>query len=166
MQNTAGLEGDDAMDGQRERDPLVLLDAAIVMRVEQGYVGVLVERVLLGVETRRVDVGAQDVEAVLERVGAEHRQDEGLAMGLGVDLVAGLELALLLDGLGERLVPGLFRHGDRGVHALALGLVLRDELDVVAAEFFEFVEVLVAIALPCVLAFHEHPPIWWSMQYA
>ena len=87
-------------------------------------------------------------------------------MGLGVDLVAGLELALLLDGLGERLVSGLFRHGDRGVHALTLGLVLRDELDVVAAEFFEFVEVLVAIALPCVLAFHEHPPIWWSMQYA
>ena len=166
LDGPAGLEGDDAMDGQRERDPLVLLDAAIVMRVEQGYVGVLVERVLLGVETRRVDVGAQDVEAVLERVGAEHRQDEGLAMGLGVDLVAGLELALLLDGLGERLVPGLFRHGDRGVHALALGLVLRDELDVVAAEFFEFVEVLVAIALPCVLAFHEHPPIWWSMQYA
>ena len=73
LDGPASLEGDDAMDGQWERDPLVLLDAAIVMRVEQGYVGVLVERVLLGVETRRVDVGAQDVEAVLERVGAEHR---------------------------------------------------------------------------------------------
>ena len=166
LDGLARLERDDAVDSQRERDPLVLLDAAVIVRVEQSDIRVLVERVLLGVEARRVDVGAQDVEAVLERVGTEHRQDEGLAVGLGVDLVAGLELALLLDGLGERLVPGLFGQSDRGAHAFALGLVLRDELDVIVAEFLELIEILVAIALPCVLAFHEHPPIWWSMQYA
>ena len=31
--------GDDAVNGQRERDPLVLLDAAIVVRVEKRQVG-------------------------------------------------------------------------------------------------------------------------------
>ena len=34
LDGLACLEGDDAVDGERERDPLVLLDAAVIMRVE------------------------------------------------------------------------------------------------------------------------------------
>ena len=49
------------MNGERQRDPLVLLDAAVVMRVEQRQIARFVERVLLDVQTRAVDVRAQNV---------------------------------------------------------------------------------------------------------
>ena len=55
---------DDAMEGEREGDPLVFLDAAIVMRVEQDELVVFVERRRLEVETRAVDMGADEFEAV------------------------------------------------------------------------------------------------------
>ena len=52
---------DNAVNGERQRDPLVLLDAAVVMRVEQRQIARFVERVLLDVQTRAVDVRAQNV---------------------------------------------------------------------------------------------------------
>ena len=55
---------DDAMQRQGKRDPLVLLDAAVVMRVEVAEAAVLVERVLLDVEAARVDVCAENRQAV------------------------------------------------------------------------------------------------------
>lgn len=52
---------------QRQRYPLVVLDAAIVVSVKEGKPVVLVNRVLLQVQTGAVDVSAQDVQARLER---------------------------------------------------------------------------------------------------
>ena len=59
--NAAVFFRDNAMNGERQRDPLVLLDAAVVMRVEQREIARFVERVLLDIQTRAVDVRAQNV---------------------------------------------------------------------------------------------------------
>lgn len=59
--NAAVFFRDNAMNGERQRDPLVLLDAAVVMRVEQRQIARFVERVLLDIQTRAVDVRAQNV---------------------------------------------------------------------------------------------------------
>ena len=122
--------GNDAVDGQRERDPLVLLDAAVVVRVEKREVGGLVQRVLLEVEARRVDVRAQDVEAMLERLGAQVHEDEGLAVRVRPDLVARLEMTAVLDEFVERDIAGVFGLLDGGSGDLALDLVIGDEVDI------------------------------------
>ena len=59
--NAAVFFRDNAVNGERQRDPLVLLDAAVVMRVEQRQITRFIERVLLDVQTRAVDVRAQNV---------------------------------------------------------------------------------------------------------
>ena len=59
--NAAVFFRDNAMNGERQCDPLVLLDAAVVMRVEQREIARFVERVLLDIQTRAVDVRAQNV---------------------------------------------------------------------------------------------------------
>ena len=124
------------------------------MGVEVGHVAGLVQRVLLEVEARRVDVRAEDGQAVLERVGAEVDEHEGLVVADGVDLVAGGELAAGGDGLVEVHVPGGLGERDRGAHALALGLVLGDERAVVAAELLELGEGCRVVGFPGVRTLH------------
>ena len=153
----AVLLGDDAVDGQRDGDPLVLLDAAVVVGVEREKVVLLLEGVLLEVDARRVDVGAQDVDAGLQVVGAEVDEHEGLAAVDDVDLVAGLELLARCDGLAELDVAALARHLDGGVAALALSLVVGDVGLVALAEVVQLVELLGGVGLPGVLSLHGVP---------
>ena len=88
----AVLEGDDAVDGEREGDPLILLDAAVVAGVERDDLVLLLERVLLDVEAWRVDMGAEDVDTVLERLRADLDEHEALVTDGGIYLVACDEL--------------------------------------------------------------------------
>ena len=79
------------------------------MRVEQRESVRLVQRVLLEVEARAVDVRAQDVEPLLQRPLPEVRQDERLAVRLRPHLVAGLERAPLAHRVVEARVTVLLR---------------------------------------------------------
>ena len=67
VHDRAVLLGDDAVHSERERNPLVVLDTAVVVRVEKREAVALVERVLLQVEAGAVDVRAQDVHTLAQR---------------------------------------------------------------------------------------------------
>ena len=151
----AVLEHHDAVDGERHGDPLVLLDAAIVVRVEVGDLVLLVEGVLLHIEARVVHVRAEDVEAVLERLGAQAHEHEALALVGCVDLVARLELRASGDRVLERHIAGGLGKLDRRGHALALGLVVRDERAVVCAERLELAYLLLGVFAPRVGMLHD-----------
>ena len=149
---------DHAVQRQRQRDPLVVLDAAVIMRIEQREPVRLVQRVLLEVEARAVDVRAQDVEPLLQRLLPEMRQDERLAVRLRPHLVAGLERAPFAHRLVKRQVAVLFRQRDGRSRALALGLVVRDEVDVLGSQMLQRLEVGFVVFLPCHVAFHVMRP--------
>ena len=146
---------DHAVQGQRGRDPVIGLYAAVVVRVEVGHVAGFVERVLLEVEARGVDVRAQDVHALLHGAAAQVDEHEGLVVADGVHLVARGELAPLGEAGGEVDVACSLGELDGGGHALALGLVLADERAVCGAEVLEFGEGRVVIFLPGVRSLHE-----------
>ena len=115
---------DDAVEGQRDGGPLVLLDTAVVVGLEEREFLLLIERVRFEVEPRGVDVGRGDAQALGERLFAEHRQDDALVPVDAVDAVAGF-VGLRLVELGVASLLGLCLEecGD-----LPLGLVVRHEL--------------------------------------
>ena len=115
---------DDTVEGQRDGGPLVLLDAAVVVGLEEREFLLLIERVRFEVEPRGVDVGRGDVQALGEGLFAEHRQDDALVPVDAVDAVAGF-VGLRLVELGVASLLGLCLEecGD-----LPLGLVVRHEL--------------------------------------
>ena len=79
------------MDGERDRDPLVLLDAAVIVGVQVREVVLLLEGVLLDVEARAVDMGAKDVDAAREVLNADLGEDQRLAAHGGIDAIARLQ---------------------------------------------------------------------------
>ena len=103
---------------QRNRHPLVLADAAVMVRLEIGKLGVLIEGIGLDVEPRSVGVRRADVRAVGQIFLADDSQHDGLAAVIPVELVAGLNLHA---GLVFDKASGL-RLADGGKDAFALGL--------------------------------------------
>ena len=151
----AVLFADDAYERERGSDPVVALDAAIVVRVEISHVAGLESGVLLKVQARRVHVGAQDVKALLERGGAQVDEHKVLAVVSGVHLVACLELAAFVDYGLQVDVSRLLGHLDAGLDAQALGLVLTQKLLIAAAKLLELLDLLWRVLFPCAGTLHD-----------
>ena len=126
----ASVRADDlAVQLQRDRDPLILADAAVVVRLDVGQLRVLIQRIGLEVQTRRVGVGCADVHALGKWLFADHSQQDGLAAVDGVDLVARLE-----GHAGGQLAEArLFGQLHSGHDAFALGLRAVEERFIVLA---------------------------------
>ena len=116
VDRAAVLERDGTVQLQRDRDPLVLLDAAVIVRLEIRQLRILIHRRLLEVEARRVDVCARDHTAVIERLLTEHGQHERLAAVVDIHLRARLQL----HAERVRHEARLLRHADRFPDGLAL----------------------------------------------
>ena len=144
------------MQRQGQRYPLVVLDAAIVVRIEEGEPVVLVYRILLQVQAGAIDVGTQDVQARLERLGAKVREDQRLAVHASPYLVARLKLAAFANRRFERFVARSFRLLNSSSKATALGFVVGDVVDIAGSQAVKLFELVGAVALPCVLAFQEN----------
>ena len=157
VDDAAVLLRHDAVQRQRDGDPLVMLDAAIVMRVQKGEIVRLVQRVLLHVQTRAVDVRAQDVHALCKRPAAQLYQDDGLAAHRCPHFVAAGKFATCGNSIFKAFVTGGFGAADGSGGKLALRLVLGDEVDVSAGELLELGELVFVIAFPGRFAFHMHP---------
>ncbi len=95
---------DDAVEGQRDGGPLVLLDAAVVVGLEEREFLLLIERVRFEVKARGVDVGRRDAQTFREGLLAEGRQDDALVPVDAVDAVAGLVGSALKNAVISRSV--------------------------------------------------------------
>ena len=139
---------------QRNGDPLVLADAAVVMGLEVGQLAVLIQRIGLQIQTGGVDMGGGDLGALGQTAAADDSQHQALAPVAGVDLVAGGQghaplvgheavllrqcdggagaEALRLTGIQKCLVDGAIRlhllQLGRAQHVVAVALVLQELL--------------------------------------
>ena len=109
-----------SVEGQGNGGPLILLDPPIIVGFAVGHLLLLIQRILLQVQARGIDVGRPDHRPLVQALLADHRQQEGLAPVVPVHLVPGPEF-LPPDQGAE---PGGFRQADGIVHALPLGLAL------------------------------------------
>ena len=115
---------DHSMDGKRECQPLVLLDAAIVMGVQVDHLVLLINRVGLGVQPGRIDMGAKDAHAFLNRFPADPVQGDALSHLVAIDLVAWLQA-----GNGKDVpVSGFLGGGDNLPGALTLRLPMVEKM--------------------------------------
>ena len=135
-------EFDDTVQGHGNGGPLILLDAPVVVRLEERHVGVLEQRIGLEIEPWAVDVADAQSESVRDRPLSDGHDDQVLAAVVVVELVAG---AVLLAHL-ELLVTVLLEDRYGIVHDLALGLVAEEPL-VSLAELLGFGQEVV-VGLP------------------
>ena len=136
------------MHRERQRDPLVLLDAAIVMRVEIREAAIFIERVLLDIEAAGVDVRSENHETFLERLRADLEQHDGLLHVDGIDLVARLDGLAFGDVIRKVAIACCLRLAHGLDDTLALRLAHRQEVAVTRIELFELLLLLLGISAP------------------
>ena len=115
---------------ERGHRPLILLDATIVVRLEERELLLLIERIRLQVEARAVNVGDIEMHTLIERTLTDRGQDDALATVIEIYLVAGLILLRTL----EWLVAILLCDPDRLTYGLTLDLRMIEKRLVALAE--------------------------------
>ena len=164
VHKAAVLLGNHAMHRKGHCDPLILLDAAIIMRVQIRKAGFLIHGVLLEVDAGRVDMRAHDVHTLFKGLLANHEKHDGLAHAVGVDAIARAELFALGDNFREIAIAMLFRKLNGLAHAFALGLAIVEKLNVVLGDSLELFELLIRIGGPCNFSFHIETNLCFSMK--
>ena len=107
-----------AVNSQRYSGPLILLDTAVVMRLEINGIVILINRIGLEIEPRRIDVGTKDVESFSRSLLSDYGSGKALALDALIDFVSGLERIL---GCNIN-IPQLFSSGNGISSEFALSL--------------------------------------------
>ena len=154
IRRRAVLFHQDAVDGHGLSHPLVLFDAAVIVGVQISLAVALIQGVLLHIHPGRVDVGAQDVHAVLQGLLAQLEQGQGLVHADGVDLVAGDHAAAAAQGGLQRHIAGGLCQTDGLRHAFPLGLALVQKGLIARVQGFQSLQVGGGIFFPCGFVFH------------
>ena len=116
VDHIAVFQGHNAVQLQRNGDPLVLLDAAIVVGAEKAHLIGLIHGDLLQIQPGRIHMGAGDHRALAQVLAADDGQHQSLPPVVAVELHARAQL----HARHILYKAPLLRHGNGVVHRLPL----------------------------------------------
>ena len=112
----------DSVNCQRHCHPLIFLYTAVIMCVKVNKFGILVQRFLFQIKTRRIDMCAENSHSLLKRISSDVKQRNCLSHKRSVHLVSSCKLFSGLDYLIQILITVLFCDAQCLLYALALRL--------------------------------------------
>ena len=128
------------------------------MGVKKSKVSRFIERVLLDIESWRIDMGSDDVHAVSDDVFADVEQHYHLVHVDCVYFVPFCKFLPFFDHTCKVFVTVLFCHSNDKFGALALRLAAVKKGNIISAQFLEFLQVFSAVGVPSVFVNHQKPP--------
>ena len=114
---------DHAAQFKRDRGPLILFDAAVVVGLKKRHAAIFIKRHRADIHTRRIQMCGSQAYALRERLFADHRERDALVAVDLVDLIAGLE-GVVARPCMEAFFLGQAHHF---LDCVALGLGLVEE---------------------------------------
>ncbi len=125
------------------------------MRVKKCQLCILVERMLLEVQPRRIDVRAKDPHSFLERLSSYYIEDHCLLHPDRINLVPCLQRFTVFNNLPEISEACALRTGNRLRGELPLRLAAGKRILIILTEAAEALQLLRCICFPPVLSFHS-----------
>ena len=92
LHNASVLLCNNAMHSKRQCHPLVFLYATIIMSIQISQVRILVQRILLNIQSRRVDMCTENAHPSGKLFGSYMKQGNDLLHPYCINLVTGLDL--------------------------------------------------------------------------
>ena len=84
------------VNGERHGNPLIFFNAAVIMRIHICKAAVFIQRVLLDIKARTVDMRSQNVHAVFQRLAADIKQHYGFFHADSIYFIAGMKKFLVV----------------------------------------------------------------------
>ena len=111
------LSGNHTVDCKRQGAPLVLLDAAVIVGLQQCQSLIFIKGVGLQVQPGRIRVGSHKVDTGLRLLLSDNKQSQSLVHPVEIHLVSAIQLSL---DLHQILKTGRFRSGNHTGHGFPL----------------------------------------------
>ena len=140
---------------QRQCHPLIFLDASIIMGIQHGKTGILVERILFDIHTRGVNVRAQNIHTVFQVFFSDDKHRKPFSHVIDVNPVACLQCLSCLYGIRQIQKSCFFGARDKFRHALTLCFAFRDKFAVSFRKLIYLCHILFGIIFPCQFSFHN-----------
>ena len=148
------LFDNNAVNSQRERHILILLDSPVIMRIEVAETTFLIDGILLDIQPGGVNVGAQDIDALLKGLFSDAEKHHGFIHPDTVDTVSGYEPPFLGDCPAQFDISVLFGFIYEKVDALPLCLSHVQKVDVILREIHAVVLHNQIVSVPRIQSFH------------
>ena len=142
------------MDRQRKRYPLIFLDSAVIMSIQIRESGILVKRILFYIHTRRIDMRAEDIHSVGQRLASDLEQHDRFLHAYCINLIPCVQRCILLNAGLKISVACLLRLAHDLCHALTLGFSIIQEFPVSVTQFVHFLQFFLFVVIPCCLSLH------------
>ena len=127
------------------------------MRIEKHQFLILIERILLQIQTRRIDMCTEDVDPALYGIRPDHKKRHALSIIVRIDLVARFQLLPGSDHILQILEPCFFRLFHEICHAFPFGLAVTQKSLVLIRKIKYSFNFCCRIGLPCIFPFHLIP---------
>ena len=118
LDGLTALCADNAVDSKRNGSPLILLDTAVVVSLEESDSAILVNGAGFEIKTGGIDVGCENSDTLFKRLRTDGESVKALSAVVVIKLVACLYL--VAESVGTEAL--CLEHCDRGIDCLALGL--------------------------------------------
>ena len=138
-----------------QRYPLILLHASVIVGVEIGEAPLLIQRVLLHIKPRGINMSPKDIHPLRHRFLTDAEQNYGLVHPDRIDLITLFQAAALLPHGLQFPVACFFSGIDNAVYTFPLCLSLIQKLSVFIRKCIYFLQLFTAIGFPCIFLFHD-----------
>ena len=142
------------MNGQGKGYPLILLDAAVIMGIQIRNSAFFIQRILLHINPRAVNMRAQNIHAFLQRLPADLIHQQALIHVNRIYLITGFQLLAFRDQIGKFSVSFLLDQVNQRIHAFPFCFAIIQEIHIFSGKGVRCFTLLSGIHIPDILLFH------------
>ena len=99
---------DHSVKGKWKRHPLIFLDSTIIMCIKISKLLILIQRILLYVNTRRIDVSSKNIHSICQRFCTHMEQRDCLVHTHSIKLVSGFHFFTVFNDVSDILISLCF----------------------------------------------------------
>ena len=158
------LLNDDTVECKRHCNPLVLLNSTVIVGIEVRHLCILIQRVLFDVDSRRVDMRAENIHSVYKRLRACLEKYNGFFRIVHIYLVPCLYRFPSLNQVLHITIARFFRQLLRDAYTFPLRLSQVKACQIPADHPLQFLQVRFIICVPQILSVHVRYSPFVSLQ--
>ena len=143
-----------AVQCQRNGYPLIFLDSTIVMRIQISQLCIFVQRILLQIQTRRINMSSKNIHSFFDILASDDKQGNCLFHKHIVYTVTGLKPFAGTDDLLQVFEPFFFCLLHCGLDTFSFCLSIIQKMTVILIQFFQLCQFLFSVTGPYIFSFH------------
>ena len=143
-----------SMKGKWKCHPLIFLDSTIIMCIKISKLFIFIQRILLYVNTRGINVSSKNIHTFCQRFCTHMEQRNRLVHTHGIQFISGFHFFSIFNDISDILISFCFCLFNCQCNTLALCLSGIKAVLVFCIHLFQSVQLFLTVSCPCIFSVH------------